>query len=84
LGTIRQKAGKLVHALARQGEGDPRRVRSNLMRTEWPRGSGRWLSFPEVDRCEWFRAHSARQKINPAQSELIDGLEASLSRDASS
>jgi predicted NUDIX family NTP pyrophosphohydrolase len=43
LGSIRQKAGKLVHAWAWEGEADPRQVRSNLMRTEWPRGSGRWL-----------------------------------------
>ncbi len=54
------------------------------MRAEWPRGSGRWLTFPEVDRCEWFDACSARRKINPAQAELIDRLEASLSHDESS
>ncbi len=54
------------------------------MRAEWPRGSGRWLTFPEVDRCEWFDVRSARQKINPAQAELIDRLEATLSRDVPS
>jgi predicted NUDIX family NTP pyrophosphohydrolase len=37
-----------------------------------------------VDRCEWFDVRSARQKINPAQAELIDRLEATLSRDAPS
>jgi predicted NUDIX family NTP pyrophosphohydrolase len=79
LGSVRQKAGKLVHAWAWEGEADPNQVRSNMMRAEWPRGSGRWLTFPEVDRCEWFDARSARQKINPAQSELIDRLEAALS-----
>ena len=80
LGSVRQKAGKLVHAWAWEGEADPRRVKSNSMRAEWPRSSGRWLTFPEVDRCEWFDAQSARQKINPAQSGLIDRLEAVLSR----
>ena len=68
-----------MHAWAWEGEADPHRVRSNLMRAEWPRGSGRWLTFPEVDRCEWFDARSAREKINPAQVELIHRLEASLS-----
>lgn len=81
LGSVRQKAGKVVHAWAWDGEADLRRARSNVMRTEWPRGSGRWLTFPEVDRCEWFDARNARQKINPAQAELIDRLEATLSRD---
>jgi len=80
LGSVRQKAGKLVHAWAWEGEADPRRARSNVMRTEWPRGSGRWLTFPEVDRCEWFDARNARQKINPAQAELIYRLETTLSR----
>ncbi len=84
LGSVRQKAGKLVHAWAWEGEADPRQVRSNLMRTEWPRGSGRWLTFPEVDRCEWFDAPNARRKINPAQAELIDRLEATLRSDESS
>ena len=54
------------------------------MRAEWPRGSGRWLTFPKVDRCEWFGAHDARQKINPAQAELIDRLEAALPGDVPS
>ena len=79
LDSVRQKAGKLVHAWAWEGEVDPRRVRSNSMRAEWPRGSGRWLTFPEVDRCEWFDARSAQHKINPAQAELIDRLETVLS-----
>jgi predicted NUDIX family NTP pyrophosphohydrolase len=84
LGSIRQKAGKLVHTWAWEGEANPRQVRSNTMRAEWPHGSGHWLTFPEVDRCEWFDARNARQKINPAQGELIDRLEAALSNDASS
>jgi hypothetical protein len=56
------------------------------MRAEWPRGSGRWLTFPEVDvdRCELFDAWRAREKINPAQAELIDRLQGALSGDAPS
>ena len=84
LGSVRQKAGKLVHAWAWEGEADPHRVRSNTMRAEWPRGSGRWLTFPEVDRCGWFDARAARGKINPAQAELIDRLEGALPGEAPS
>jgi predicted NUDIX family NTP pyrophosphohydrolase len=36
------------------------------------------LTFPEVDRCAWFDPPAAREKINPAQAELIDRLEAQL------
>jgi predicted NUDIX family NTP pyrophosphohydrolase len=84
LGSVRQKAGKLVQAWAWEGEADPRRVKSNLMRAEWPHGSERWLTFPEVGRCEWFDARNARQRINPAQAELINRLAVTLSCDASS
>jgi predicted NUDIX family NTP pyrophosphohydrolase len=30
--------------------------------------------FPEVDRAEWFTLEVAREKINPAQSALLDRL----------
>jgi predicted NUDIX family NTP pyrophosphohydrolase len=79
LGCVRQKAGKLIYAWAWEGEADPARLTSNLMRLEWPRGSGRWLRFPEVDRCDWFHLQSAREKLNPAQAAFIDRLEAQLS-----
>ncbi|HEX8275137.1 MAG TPA: NUDIX domain-containing protein [Longimicrobiaceae bacterium] len=78
LGSIRQKAGKTVHAWAWEGDADPDAVRSNTMRTEWPRNSGRWITFPEVDRCAWLDPATARTKINAAQAELIDRLEALL------
>jgi predicted NUDIX family NTP pyrophosphohydrolase len=78
LGSIRQKAGKVVHAWAWEGDADPARVTSNTMNTEWPRGSGRLISFPEVDRCAWFDSQTAREKLNPAQAEFIDRLETIL------
>jgi predicted NUDIX family NTP pyrophosphohydrolase len=76
---VRQKAGKLIYAWAWEGDADPARLTSNLMRVEWPRGSGRWLRFPEVDRCDWFGPQIARDKLNPAQAVFIDRLEAQLS-----
>ena len=78
LGWIRQKAGKLIHAWGWEGEADPARIVSVTMTTEWPRGSGRQLTFPEVDRCAWFTPAEARLRINPAQAELIGRLESAL------
>jgi predicted NUDIX family NTP pyrophosphohydrolase len=75
LGSIRQKAGKVVHAWAFQGDADPAKSRSNMMPV--PTGGG-WRQFPEIDRCEWFTAVEARSKLNPAQAELIDRLETLL------
>jgi predicted NUDIX family NTP pyrophosphohydrolase len=82
LGSIRQKSGKTVLAWASQGDADPAKVTSNEMQMEWPRGSGKMLTFPEVDRCQWFDLPTAREKINSAQAELIDRLESSLAPQA--
>lgn len=80
LGSVRQKAGKVIHAWAWEGDADPAAVTSNTMKAEWPRGSGRWLTFPEVDRCAWFTPDEARDRLNPAQAELVDRLQAALAR----
>jgi len=42
--------------------------------------SGRRRSFPEVDRAAWFDLATARRKINAAQREFLDRLEAMLDR----
>lgn len=76
LGTVRQKAGKVIHAWAWEGDANPALVRSNTFKIEFPRGSGRMIEVPEVDRCEWFSVVTAREKINPAQVELLDRLQA--------
>lgn len=78
LGTVQQKTGKLIHAWAFEGDADPDQLQSNTTKIELPRGSGRWLEIPEVDRAAWFQPQVARQKINPAQSEFIGRLEAAL------
>ena len=83
LGSIRQKAGKVVHAWAWEGDADASAIVSNTARVEWPPGSGRWLTYPEVDRCAWCDPDSARRRINAAQAELIDRLEAALRGGAS-
>lgn len=74
LGSVKQKAGKTVHAWAFEGDADATAVVSNTTKTEWPRGSGKWITYPEIDRCAWFDVETARVKINPAQSAFIDRL----------
>jgi predicted NUDIX family NTP pyrophosphohydrolase len=78
LGSIRQRAGKTVHAWAWEGDADASTITSITMKCEWPRGSGRWVVVPEIDRCQWFDPMTARSKINEAQRELIDRLELTL------
>ncbi len=78
LGEVRQKSGKRVHAWAAAGELDPSGIVSNTFELEWPPRSGRMIEAPEVDRAEWFGLAAAREKINPAQAELLDRLAGAL------
>ncbi len=75
LGAVKQKSGKTVHAWAWEGNADADTIVSNTARTEWPRNSDRWITFPEVDRCAWFGLDDARAKMNSAQAALIARLE---------
>lgn len=74
LGSIRQRAGKVVEAWAAEAEFDPDLLDSNVFSMEWPPRSGKQAEFPEVDRAEWFGIEAAREKILPAQAELLDRL----------
>jgi predicted NUDIX family NTP pyrophosphohydrolase len=76
LGSVRQKAGKVVHCWAAEGDFDPATLHSNTFSMEWPPGSGAQREFPEVDRAEWFGLEEARRKIIPAQGDFLDRLSA--------
>jgi predicted NUDIX family NTP pyrophosphohydrolase len=78
LGAVTLKSGKQVLAYAVAGDLDPADVRSNTFEAEWPPRSGRTQEFPEIDRAEWFDLPTARAKLNPAQAEFVDRLEALL------
>jgi predicted NUDIX family NTP pyrophosphohydrolase len=74
LGSIKQRAGKVVDAWAAEAEFDPAELDSNTFSMEWPPRSGEEQEFPEVDKAEWFDLEQAREKILPAQAELLDRL----------
>jgi predicted NUDIX family NTP pyrophosphohydrolase len=78
LGSVRQRAGKLVHGWAAEAEFDPAELRSNSFELEWPPRSGTRQTFPEVDRAEWFEPEEAHRRILPAQAPLLDRLLDSL------
>src|SRR3990170_7649608 len=74
LGELVQPSRKLITAFALEGDFDPATLQSNRFELEWPRGSGRMQSFPEVDRAAWFAPARAREKIQPGQATFIDRL----------
>ena len=78
LGEITQKSGKIVTAFVIEVDVDPGASVSNTFEMEWPRGSGRMQTFPEVDRVQWFDLDAAARKILAAQRPLLDRVEDAL------
>lgn len=79
LGSIRQKGGKVVYGWAFEGDPDPLHpIRSNTFEMQWPPGSGRIQSFPEVDRAQFFSLSEGRNKLKEAQWVLVERLVAIL------
>jgi predicted NUDIX family NTP pyrophosphohydrolase len=74
LGTVKLRSGKQIVAFALAGDLDADAIHSNTFTLEWPPRSGRMQEFPEVDRAGWFGLDAAREKLNPAQAELLDRL----------
>jgi len=72
LGRIRQHAGKIVYGYALEGDLDVRIIRSNDVTITWPPRGGRIISFPEIDRADWFAIPFARQKILASQQPFLD------------
>jgi predicted NUDIX family NTP pyrophosphohydrolase len=60
------------------GDLDAGAIRSNTFAMPWPPRSGQTQEFPEVDRAEWFTVAEAREKLIPAQVELVERLDALL------
>ncbi|MEK6824410.1 MAG: NUDIX domain-containing protein [Nanoarchaeota archaeon] len=79
LGNVTLKSGKIVHAWAFEGDWSGLLMCQSYMNLEWPPRSGKLIKFPEVDKASFFSPEIAKKKINPAQRELIDKLEAVLS-----
>ncbi|MGD9735239.1 MAG: NUDIX domain-containing protein [Solirubrobacterales bacterium] len=84
LGSVRQRAGKVVEAWAAEGEFDPAQLQSISFEMEWPPRSDSQATFPEVDRAEWFTPEVARTKILAGQAPLIERLLERLEQGAES
>lgn len=78
LGSFRQSSAKTVTVFALESDVHVDEVRSNTFTVELPKGSGRMVEFPEVDRAEWFPLDTARVKIVKGQVAILDALERRL------
>lgn len=74
---VRQAGGKVVTAFAVRGDFDTAAAVSNTFTVELPKGSGRFVEFPEIDRVAWVSVAQARTKLLNGQRPLLDQLMAS-------
>jgi predicted NUDIX family NTP pyrophosphohydrolase len=80
LNPVKQPGGKTVYAWAVEGNIDPVAIRSNTFSIEWPQGSAKTKSFPEIDRAAWFDLDTAKFKILKGQLGLLEQLTKNLSQ----
>jgi predicted NUDIX family NTP pyrophosphohydrolase len=81
LGTLKQPGGKFVTAWGVEGTLDADQIVSNSFELEWPPRSGKFTTFPEVDRAAWLDVPAARAKILRGQAGFLDRLVAALDGD---
>jgi predicted NUDIX family NTP pyrophosphohydrolase len=74
LGEFRQPSGKVLTVFAAEADFAPERIVSNTFPLEWPKGSGRMLDVPEIDRAEWVPEAVARVKLVKGQVPILDAL----------
>lgn len=71
LDPIEQKSGKTLQGFAVEADLDLKSFRSKEFSLEWPLGSGRWQTFPEIDQIRYFVLRTALRKILPTQWPLL-------------
>jgi predicted NUDIX family NTP pyrophosphohydrolase len=79
LAIVKQPSGKVITAFHLSADLDLTGACSNTFELEWPKGSGRIQSFPEVDRVEWFDLDEARRRLIRGQLPFLDHLIEALS-----
>lgn len=75
LGEVQQASGKRVRVFAlAAADFDVDEVRSDTVRLELPRGSGRYVDVPEVDDARWVSIDDARGMLVAGQVAALERL----------
>jgi predicted NUDIX family NTP pyrophosphohydrolase len=79
LGTSRQPSGKVITTYAVEGDYEPGGFHSNTFTMEWPKGSGNFQEFPEIDRAEWMTFDRACDMVLKGHVPILERLRQRLS-----
>jgi len=80
LGSIKRKDGKVVHIWAFEGDWNGLLMVSNHVSMEFPKGSGKIIKFPEMDKADFFTIEEARKRLYPSIKVFLDRLEEKLKK----
>ena len=78
LGSKRQASYKLVTVFTACHDYDASLASSNTFVKEWPKNSGCFCQFPEMDRAAWFTFSEAQEKILKGQIYFLQKLQRRL------
>ncbi len=78
---VKLKSGKKVFAWIIEKNIEAENIVSNNFEMEWPPRSGKFQSFPEVDKGEWMTIEKAKKKINVGQESFLEQLQLILERE---
>ena len=78
LGDVRQRSGKTVRLWAVEADLSLDAFTPYLIDLPWPRGSGRTISIPELDRVEWVPVSLAAERLVAGQRPFITRLTSAL------
>lgn len=74
LGEIKQPSKKIVVVWAVAATIDEKSIVSNTFNMEWPKGSGAFHDYPEIDKAAWLNLPLAKVKILKGQLGFIDKI----------
>jgi len=74
LGDYRYSSGKVVTIFVGESDLEVDEVHSEPITVEWPRGTGRMHSFPEIDEVRWVSLDEARTKLVKGQVPALNDL----------
>ncbi|MGC5363518.1 NUDIX domain-containing protein [Streptomyces sp. DT24] len=74
LGEARQPSGKLVTVWAVAADLDVSKAVPGTFGMEWPKGSGEWREFPEIDRFAWCTPEEAEERLVRGQRVFVERL----------
>ena len=75
LGDYRYSSGKVVTIFVGESDLEVDELHSEPITVEWPRGTGRMHTFPEIDEVRWVPLDEARSKLVKGQVPALSELE---------